>query len=110
MLLQAIALPDTAARIPESRFQQFAREGSTSFAHRIDRYAPHRRRAILVALLIDQQSRLADAALDMADRLIGNAFTRDKHAKEKTVVASTKDVSRLMRLFQGTIEALRSCL
>jgi hypothetical protein len=26
--------PDTAARIPENRFQQFAREGSTSFAHR----------------------------------------------------------------------------
>jgi hypothetical protein len=39
-----------------------------------------------VALLIDQQSRLADAALGplgnakryMADRLIGNAFTRAK--------------------------------
>ena len=98
--------PDTAARIPESRFQQFAREGSTSFAHRIDRYATHRRRATLVALLIDQQSRLADAALEMADRLIGNAFTRAKHAKERTIVASTKDVSRLMRLFQSTIEAL----
>jgi TnpA family transposase len=98
--------PDGAARVHENRFRQFAREGLASPSYLIDRYAPHRRRATLVALLIDLEVRLTDAALDMADKLIGNAFTRAKHAKEKSVVATTKDVGRLMRMFHGTIEAL----
>lgn len=72
----------------------------------IERCAPNRRRATLVALLIDLENRLTDAALDMADKLIGGAFTRAKNSKEKTCVAKTKDVGRLMRLFHRTIEVL----
>jgi TnpA family transposase len=56
--------------------------------------------------LVDIEARLTDAALDMADKLIGAMFARAKRAKERHYVASTKDVGRLMRLFHGTIEAL----
>jgi len=97
---------DAAGRVHETRFRQFAREGMASPAHLIDRYAPHRRRATVAALLIDLEVRLTDATLDMADKLIGNAFTRAKNTKEKTCVAKTKEVGRLMRLFHRTIEAL----
>ena len=42
----------------------------------------------------------------MVDKLVGNAFTRGKNTKERAYVATTKDVGRLMRLFDRTIEAL----
>jgi TnpA family transposase len=94
------------ARVHETRFRQFAREGMASPTYVIERCARNRRHATMVALLIDLESRLTDAALDMADKLIGNAFTRAKNSKEKTCVAKTKEVGRLMRLFDRTIEAL----
>lgn len=97
---------DLASRLPEIRFRQFVREGQASPAYLLGRYTTHRRRATLVAVLFDLESRLTDAVLDMADRLIGGAFTRGKHAKEKTYAATSRDVGRLMRLFHDTIEAL----
>ncbi len=98
--------PDIVSRLPEIRFRQFVREGQASPAYLLGRYTTHRRRATLVAVLFDLESRLIDAVLDMADRLIGGAFTRGKHAKEKTYAATSRDVGRLMRLFHNTIEAL----
>jgi hypothetical protein len=95
-----------AARLHDDRFQQFIREGRISDAHQIGRYAAHRRRAILVATLIDLEARLTDAVLDMADKLIGGLFARARKAKERRYVTSTKGVGRLMRLFHDTIEAL----
>jgi hypothetical protein len=44
----------------------------------IERYTPSRRRATLVAFLIDLEERLTDSALEMADKLIGGVFTRAK--------------------------------
>jgi hypothetical protein len=39
--------------------------------HQMGRYTVQRRRAILVASVIDLEMRLTDAALDMADKPIG---------------------------------------
>jgi TnpA family transposase len=100
--------PDAATRVHEERFRQFIREGRISDAHQLARYAAHRRRAILVANIIDLEARLTDALLDMADKLIGSLFARARKAKERRYVASTRDVGRLMRLFHGTIEALEA--
>ena len=97
-----------AARIHDDRFQQFIREGRISDAHQLGRYAVHRRRAILAAAVIDLEVRLTDSLLDMADKLIGSLFARARKAKERRYVASTGDVGRLMRLFDGTIEALEA--
>lgn len=65
-----------------------------------------RRRAILVALLSDLEARLIDAALDMADKLIGGMFRRAKNTQGQRYAASSRDVARLMRLFRTTINAL----
>jgi len=89
-------------------FQQFIREGRISDAHQLGRYGAHRRRAILAANVIDLETRLTDALLDMADKLIGSLFARARKAKERRYVASTRDVGRLMRLLHGTIEALET--
>ncbi len=74
------------------------------------RYTVQRRRAILVASVIDLETRLTDAALDMADKLIGGLFARARKARERRYVVGTKNVGRLMRLFHDTIEALGAAL
>jgi hypothetical protein len=70
---------DAADRIHPYRFRRLVREG-LSPTYFIDRYTLARRRATVVALLIDLEARLTDAAIEMADRLIGAAFTRGKKA------------------------------
>ena len=95
-----------AERIHEERLRQFVREGYASDAHQLGRYAARRRRAILVATVLDLEARLTDAVLDMADKLIGGLFAKARNATRRRYAASAGDVGRLMRLFHGTIEAL----
>jgi hypothetical protein len=105
--VRGIGLPVGAAEgMHEARLRQFIREGDASDAYRLARYAAPRRRAILVATVLDLEARLTDAVLDMADRLIGSLFARARNAARRHYVASAGDVGRLMRLFHGTITAL----
>ena len=70
-LVRSIGLPpETAERVHEERLRQLVREGQASDAYQLGRYAAHRRRAILVATVLDLEARLTDAVLDMADKLI----------------------------------------
>lgn len=94
------------SRIHEDRFEQFVREGRISDAHQLQRDTAHRRRAILAASVIDLESRLTDELLDMTDKLILGMFSWAQKSTERRYVSSTWDVSRLMRLFDGTINAL----
>ena len=105
--VREIGVPlEAAAPIHEDRFQRLIREGRVSDAHQMGRYTVQRRRAILTASVIDLEARLTDAALEMADKLIGGLFARARKAHERRYVAGTKNVARLMRLFHDTIEAL----
>jgi TnpA family transposase len=106
-MIRGICVPvENAARIHEDRLQQFVREGHASDAHQLGRYAEHRRRAILVATVLDLETRLTDAILDMADKLIGGLFAKARNAARRRYAASASNVGRLMRMFHGTIEAL----
>ncbi|HEY0933173.1 MAG TPA: DUF4158 domain-containing protein, partial [Trebonia sp.] len=98
--------PEIAGRIHGDRLSQLVREGHASDAHQLGRYATHRRRAILAATVLDLESRLTDAALEMADKLIGGMFAKARSDTKRRLVASAGDVGRLMRMFHGTIEAL----
>ncbi len=105
--VRGIGVPaEAAGRVHEDRFQQLIREGHITDPHQIGRYAVQRRRAILVASVIDLEARLTDAVLDMTDKLIGGLFARARKARERRYVAGTRNVGRLMRLFHDTIEAL----
>ena len=106
-LVRGVGVPaGNAGRVYEDRLQQFVREGHASDAHQLGRYSEHRRRAILVATVLDLETRLTDAVLDMADKLIGGLFAKARNAARRRYAASAGDVGRLMRLFHGTIEAL----
>ena len=105
--VRQIGIPaKAAAMIHPDRYHQFVREGRASPAYMIERYTQPRRRATLVVHLIDMEERLTDAVIEMADKLIGGVFSRAKNAQARRYVATTKDVSRLMRLFRGTIDAI----
>jgi TnpA family transposase len=109
--VRQMALPaKLTAGLHPDRYRQFVREGRASPAYLLQRYAASRRRATLVAFLIDVEERLTDAAIGMADKLIGNAFTRAKNTQARRYVASSRDVARLMRLFLGTIDALSGAI
>jgi hypothetical protein len=102
-----IGLPVGAvAKVHEERLRQFVREGYASDAHQLGCYAARRRRAILVATVLDLERRLTDAVLDMADKLVGGLFAKAGNATRRRYAASAGDVGRLMRLFHGTIDAL----
>src|SRR3546814_1562675 len=98
--------PDVAGRIHADRFRQYVREGRASPAYMIERYIPSRRRATLVAFLLDLEERLTDNALEMADKLIGSIFTRAKNAQARSYATTSKNVARLMLIFRRTIDAL----
>lgn len=98
--------PGARDNIHPDRYAQLAKEGRITPAHLLSRYAPNRRHAILVAATIEMETRLTDATLEMADRLIGGSFTRGGNTKERRYAATTRDVGRLMRLFHRTIDAL----
>src|SRR3546814_16715441 len=82
------------------------REGRASPAYMIERYIPSRRRATLVAFLLDLEERLTDNALEMADKLIGSIFPRAKNAQARSYATPSKNVARLMLIFRRTIDAL----
>lgn len=92
--------------VHEERLRQFVREGYASDAHQLERYAAHRRRAILVATILDLETRLTDAVLEMADKLVGGFFAKARNATRRRYAASAGNVSRLMHMFHGTIEAI----
>lgn len=105
--VRAICLPERLRQaVHIDRYRQFLREGRTSSTYMIDRYTESRRRAMLVVLLLDFEERLADAAIDMADKLIATMFTRARNIQTRRYSSTAKDVARLMRLFCGTIDAL----
>lgn len=111
MFVRKIGIPaQTGSALHPDRYRQFVREGRMSPAYMIERYAISRRRATVVAFLIDIEERLTDAAIEMADKLIGSMFTRAKNSQARRYVATSKDVSRLIRLFRGTIDALANAV
>jgi len=110
-VVRSLALdPAAESRVHPDRLRLLAREGRLAPAYAIERYTPARRRSILVALLLDLECRLTDAALAMADKLIGESFARARNAQERTYAATGRDVARLMRLLHGTAAAVDGAL
>jgi TnpA family transposase len=106
-IVRAIGIPhDAGVGVHPNRRHQFVQEGRLSPAYLIQRYTLARRRAIIVALLIDLEARLIDAALDIADKLIGSMFRRATTMKQRRYTASSREVAWLMRLFHITIDTL----
>ena len=99
--------PRMAGAVHEHRFEQLVREGQVAPAFLLSDYSPRRRRATLAAALLDLESRLADAAIEMFGKQTGLLFAKARAAQKREYEATSRDVNRLMRLFGSTIGALR---
>ena len=98
--------PRITGRVSEWRFRQLAREGAAAPAFLLDEYGLRRRRATLVAHLLDLETRLSDAAVGMFVRLILGLFTKARKGIERRYQATAKEVADLMRMLSSTIEVL----
>lgn len=98
--------PNVSEQTSAFRFSQFMKEGRVAPAFLLADYSSNRRRATLVAALVDLDARLADAAIHMFDRLVGSLFTRAKRGRERRYQDNIRSVGELMRLFGATIAAL----
>ena len=109
--VRALKLPSAIGdSVHPDRRRRFVREGRASPAYMIERYAQDRRHAILAAAIHDLEGRLIDAALDMADKLIGGLFRRARNRQERRYASTPAQVGHLMRLFRGTIDALANAV
>jgi TnpA family transposase len=98
--------PKLTERVSEWRFSQLAREGAVAPAFLLDEYGPRRRRATLVAQLLELETRLSDAAVGMFVRLILGLFTKARKSVERRYQATAKEVANLMRMLSSTIDVL----
>lgn len=96
-----------ATRVHEHRFEQLVREGQVAPAFLLSDYSLRRRRATLAAALLDLESRLADAAIEMFGKQTGLLFAKARAAQKREYEATSRDVNRLMRLFGATVGTLR---
>jgi len=64
--------PAIVAAIHARRFDQYAREGAVAPAFLLSGYSVRRRRATVVAQLVDLECRLNDAAVDMFNKMVGS--------------------------------------
>jgi TnpA family transposase len=97
------AIADT---IHERRFQKLVREGAVAPAFLLSDYSVRRRRATLAAQVIELEARLSDAAVQMFDKQVGELFASARAAQKRHNVSSAREVGRLMRLFDATLDAL----
>jgi hypothetical protein len=105
--LRAIGLdPKITEQVSEWRFRQLAREGAAAPAFLLDEYGPRRRRATLVAQLLELETRLLDAAVGMFVRLILGLFTKARKGIERRYQATAREVADLMRMLSSTIDVL----
>jgi hypothetical protein len=98
--------PKITERVSEWRFGQLAREGAVAPAFLLDEYGPRRRRATLVAQLLELETRLSDAAVGMFVRLTLSLFTKARKSVERRYQATAKAVANLMRMLSSTIDVL----
>lgn len=97
--------PALAETVHERRFSKLVREGAVAPAFLLSDYSVSRRRATLAAQVIDLEARLSDAAVQMFKQ-VGELFAKARAAQKRHNVAGARDVGRLVRLFDATLDAL----
>ena len=108
--LRAIGVDPTCADgVHPERLRKLAREGGRYTAQHLRALSPPRRRATLVATVLDTTVRLTDDGVALLDRAIGRAFRRAEAGPEYAVLRDARvaraKVRLLARLGAALIEA-----
>lgn len=90
--------PDCAGGVHPERLRKLAREGGRYTAQHLKALSPLRRRATLVATVLDTTARLTDDGVSLFDRAIGRLFRRAEAGEERAVLRDARAVNDKVRL------------
>ena len=98
-ILHAIALdPAGAEGVHPERLRKLAREGARFTAQHLRTLSPPRRRAILVATVLDTITRLTDDTVALFDRAVGRMFRRAETRERDALLRDTRAINDKVRL------------
>jgi TnpA family transposase len=105
--LRAIGLdPAHAEGVHPERLRQLSRMGGRFTATQLGELSSLRRRATLVATVLDTTARLTDDVIASFDRMVGRLFRRAEAREEDAVLRNARSVNEKVRLFTKLGEAL----
>jgi len=101
-ILRAVGLdPACAEGVHPERLRKLAREGGQFTAQHLRALSPLRRRATLVATVLDTMTRLTDDGVALFDRAVGRMFRRAEVREEDALLRKARAVNDKMRLWLG---------
>ena len=92
--------PGMADGVHPERMRKLAREGSRFTAQHLRSLSPLRRRATLVATVLDTTTRLTDDGVGLFDRAVGRMFRRAEAREDDAVLRDARAVNDKVRLFR----------
>ena len=98
--IRALGLnPDVARQVHQTRLVRLAREGARYSPQFLQRFAPERRYATLVAFLLETGASLTDQALELHDRLIGQYHSQTQQTHADQFQQSGRAINEKVRLY-----------
>ncbi len=98
-ILRAVGLdPSLAEGVHPERLRKLAREGGRFTAQHLRALAPLRRRATLVAAVLDAATRLTDGGVELFDRAVGRMFRRAEAREQDALLRDTRAINDKVRL------------
>ena len=105
--LRGLGLSHDAARaVHRNRLARLAAEGARMTPQNLSTLSAGRRRATLVAYLLDRAASLTDEALEMHDRMVGEAMANAKRTRDESLKGRGKEVNEKVGLYAGVGKAL----
>lgn len=98
--------PAVAEGVHPERLRQLAREGARLTAQHLAALSIPRRRAVLVATVLDTAVRLTDDAVGLFDRLMGRLFLRAERREEAALIRDRRAINDKVRLLARLGDAL----
>jgi TnpA family transposase len=98
--------PNPGEGIHNNRLSQLAREGAKTTPQHLRRFDPDHRHATLVAYLSERSAILADEALDMHDRLVGEMLGKGEKARDENFRKRGKAINEKVGLYAAVGKAL----
>lgn len=90
---------DIEKRVHQNRLLKIAREGGQMTAQHLADFEETRRRATVLAVVLEAKATLIDEIVDIHDRIIGSLFNKAKITHEQDFQRSGKDINEKVRLF-----------
>lgn len=98
--------PNLGEGIHNNRISQLAREGARTTPQHLRRFDPNHRHATLVAYLSERSATLADEALDMHDRLVGEMLGKGEKVRDENFRKRGKAINEKVGLYAAVGKAL----